>query len=272
MFRRASWCGLCHVPGDGVIARGMSLGWRFGVLLGLLVALTLAASSAFWLSALGRDSAALRESRFQFSLSSVRNSLEGQLQLGLLLQGLPGAQSLIDRRRAEERDILSIDVFDDTGRILFSTDRGGVAATLPQAWVAPCLNARQTSWHGQDDVGAVQCTALVNAFDKTAGGVVLRYRIADRSEVLSTLLRRWHAGIGLWLVLVLAAGAVGWFAYRRIEDRLDDERRALLEESDEPAGEQEGGARTVKRALGDRERELAAMDREVDRLDDLDLG
>jgi len=253
------------------MTRRLSLGWRFAAMLGLLVAVALAGSGGFWLSALSRDSAAMRESRFQFSLNSVRAALEGGLHLGLLLPGLPGGQNLIDRRRAEERDILSIDVFDDAGRILFSTDSGGVAAQVPEPWRAPCLAARQNPWQSQDDIGALQCLALVNAFDKTVGGVVMRYRAATRTDLLSALLQRWHAGAALWLALLVVGGGLGWLAYRRVERRLDAGRAALMGEAS-AAATADGPGQDVRRALDARERELDAADREADRLDDLDLG
>jgi hypothetical protein len=252
------------------MTRRLSLGWRFTAMLGLLLAIALAGSGGFWLSALSRDSAALRESRFQFSLNSVRAALEGGLHLGLLLPGLPGGQNLIDRRRAEERDILSIDVFDDAGRILFSTDSGGVAAQVPEAWRAPCLAARQTPWQSQDDIGALQCLSLVNAFDKTVGGVVMRYRAATRTDLLSALLQRWHAGAALWLALLAVGGGLGWLAYQRIERRLDLARAALT--GDAAGGAADAPGQDVRAALDARERELDAADREADRLDDLDLG
>lgn len=256
--------------------RGLSLGWRFSAMLGLLLALALASSGGFWLSALSRDSAAMRESRFQFSLNSVRAALEGGLQLGLLLPGLPGGQTLIDRRRAEDRDILSIDVFDDAGRILFSTDSGGVAALVPDAWRSPCLAARQTPWQGKDDIGALQCMALVNAFDKTVGGVVMRYRAATRTDLLSALLQRWHAGAALWLTLFAGGSALGWLAYRRVERRLDAARLALAGAGATVAGSAgtivDAPGLAVRQALDAREAELDAANREADRLDDLDLG
>lgn len=258
----------------------------------LLLVLVLVSSGGFWLSALSRDSAAMRESRFQFSLNSVRAALEGGLHLGLLLPGLPGGQTLIDRHRAEDRDILSIDVFDDAGRILFSTDSGGVAAMVPEAWRAPCLAARQAPWQGEDDIGALQCLSLINGFEKTVGGVVMRYRTATRTDLLSVLLQRWHAGAALWLALLVTAGGVGWLAYRRIERRLDAARAVLVadgvtNQSTPMQGTALGGlaastaalaavssapGEDVRAALAARERELDAADREADRLDDLDLG
>lgn len=254
--------------------RGLSLGWRFAAMLGVVLALALAGSGGFWLSALSRDSAAMRESRFQFSLNSVRAALEGGLHLGLLLPGLPGAQALIDRRRAEERDILSIDVFDDAGRILFSTDSGGVAALVPEAWRDPCLAARQNPWQGEDDIGALQCVALVNAFDKTVGGVVMRYRAATRTDLLSALLQRWHAGAALWLALLAVGGGLGWLAYRRVERKLEAARGVLDGESATAVSPTVADVpgRDVRLALDTREHELDVADREADRLDDLDLG
>ena len=277
--------------------RGPSLSWRFMAMVALLLVVVLVSSGGFWLSALSRDSAAMRESRFQFSLNSVRAALEGGLHLGLLLQGLPGGQTLIDRHRAEDRDILSIDVFDDAGRILFSTDSGGVAALVPEAWRAPCLAARQAPWQGEDDIGALQCLSLVNGFEKTVGGVVMRYRTATRTDLLSVLLQRWHAGAALWLALLAVAGGAGWLAYRRVERKLDAARAALAAEgapgkSTSIQGTVVDGALLgglavgtgalaavsnapgddVRAALAARERELDAADREADRLDDLDLG
>lgn len=145
----------------------------------------------------------LRASRFRFGLNRVRNALESGLSLGITATELPGAQTLIEQVRAEEQDILSIDVFDAQGRVLLTTDAGGVGDRIPQAWLKPCLERGGDSWRGTDHDVALQCGALLNAYERAEGGVLLRHRpLAERGEAFAwgDALLAW-AGLGLLVVL-----------------------------------------------------------------------
>ena len=250
--------------------RAYTLNRYFAVALVLTLALTLTAAVFAWLSALEQRGTILRESRFEFSLNNVKSSLELGLELGLPLHDLPGAQELIERNRMQEPVILSIDIFDANGHIVFTTETAGVGANLPQAWMAPCLSRERSNWSSQDDAGNVLCGSVMNGYDQVAGGVVLRYRLPNRASAFGVLGRYWAPALSALLVLAGLGSLAGWLVLRHTERLLDRQTEAITGHGaaldvDTLAGPLAAGLTTLERL----EHELAATDRETDRLDNL---
>jgi hypothetical protein len=197
----------------------------------LLAATLLVLVSCVWGLAqwrLGAGLEELRESRFRFSLITVRNGLETGLRLGFNPPELPGAQQLIDNALEREKDILSIDVFDNTGRILFTTDQGGLGATVATSWRSGCFSASAGEvWRQDDDNNALQCIAAVNSLEIPVAGVMLRYQLRERAGVGSTLTEHWAALLGLLGGCLLLGGLAGWWALRPLERQLQTDAQTL---------------------------------------------
>jgi len=250
--------------------RAYTLNRYLAIALLLTLTLTLTAAVFAWLSALEQRGTILRESRFEFSLNNVKSSLELGLELGLPLHDLPGAQELIERNRMQEPVILSIDIFDANGHIVFTTETAGVGANLPQAWMAPCLSRERSNWSSQDDAGNVLCGSVMNGYDQVAGGVVLRYRLPNRASAFGVLGRYWAPALSALLVLAGLGSLAGWLVLRHTERLLDRQTEAITGHGaaldiDTLAGPLAAGLTTLERL----EHELAATDRETDRLDNL---
>lgn len=212
----------------------------------------------------------LRNSRFQFALNNVKGALESGLRLGLALPDLPGAQASIQQNRLHEPVILSIDVFDVQGRIVFTTDTGGVGSNIPGDWRTACLDAGRNSWHGQDEEGRLLCGAVFNGYEQVVGGVVLRYLLPDRAGTFGLLGKNGLLVLFFVLALCAAGSLGGWFALRNIEASLRRQAAAVAglqpPEEDSPAGQWTARLMALERMEG----EIAAVDAEVDRLDNLD--
>jgi hypothetical protein len=238
-------------------------------LLALLVMLGIGIS--VWLSSVAQRNATLRESRFEFSLHAVRGTLESGLRLGLSLSDLAGVQELIEQTRLQEQVILSVDIFDAEGRILFTTATDGVGANLPEAWRAPCLAAVHENWSADDEEGRVLCGALTNNFDQVSGGVVLRYRQKEQSDTFGDLARNWPAVLALLLGLSVLASVAGWLAARNGENKLHLQMEAIAGTAAARNGGQSGplsDALVVVHGIDD---QLDMVEREADRIDMLDL-
>ncbi|MDR6739179.1 HAMP domain-containing protein [Herbaspirillum sp. 1173] len=244
---------------------------RFYVLaLALALALVFAGGVLASLSALEQRGAKLREGRFEFSLNTIRSGIEAGLQVGLLLPDLPGAQQLIEQTRSRERVILSIDIFDAQGHIVFTTDNGGVGAVIPATWRQPCLAHSRENWSGQDDEGRLVCGAVINGFDQVTGGVALRYRLSDRAGTFGQL------GSFGWLALVWTAalgvvGALfGWLILRPVERRLHRQSDALAGLRDGRNDTLTGPVAGALHAADAMQQEFDRIDQEADRLDNLE--
>ncbi len=247
-----------------------SLNRHFTSILCLALLAALAAAGAGWLRYLEERGAQLRESRFQFSLNSVKSTLESGLQLGLALPDLPNAQAPIEDVRVQEPGILSIDVFDTQGRILFTTDRNGIGAHLPAAWRAPCL-APGAGWRARDDDGYLRCIALQNGYEQVAGGVLLRYTLASRAGTFGALSERWPAALLLTAVLAALGAGAGWLSLRPLERRLNGLAGDIAAQRPVADGWLAGPLPAALAALQRREEQLRTAEREADRIDDLDL-
>lgn len=243
--------------------RTTSLARSFAWVLVAVLAAAAIASVAAWRIALDERFDSLRESRFRFGLATVRAALESGLRLGFAPDDLPGAQALIDQTQARQPDILSIEVFDPRGRILFSTDLGGFGATVPAAWRDGCLQRVDAPMSADDEDGRVQCVAIVNAYEQVAGGVMLRYRPwADERAGRS----RGDAQLRMLLALAALAAvgaALGWLLARPHERRLRSVVAAVGGGAPAPAGTDLSIAGPVPAGLAALER----METELDRLD-----
>jgi len=246
-----------------------TLGWHFSLLLAASLILMLALCLTVWHDALEAQRAQLRESRFHFSLGSMKGTLESALQLGLATADIPGAQALIEQTHARGPDVLSVDIFDTQGRILFTTDRAGVGAQVPSAWLGPCLASPEQFWRTRTDDSHLQCAALLNGFEKVTGGVALRYKLPERAGTLDALAAHWIEALLLLMVLGGAGSLAGWWLLRPTEQALARQGQASAPAAQDDAWV--GPLAAALAALGQREADLEAVAREADAIDALEL-
>lgn len=81
---------------------------------------------------LHRDVVQVRDTHL---LQTVQGSAESRLAIGLAPDGLDGLQALIEREKAAVPEVLSIDLYDVKGALLYSTDRSAIGLKVPPAWV-----------------------------------------------------------------------------------------------------------------------------------------
>ncbi len=244
-------------------------------LVGLLVVVLVVAGGSLWLwqDAINDRVEALRNERFRFSLMDLKATLEAGLRLGNNTADLAGTDALVAQVRDRQPDILSIDVYDAQGDVLFSTDPSGRGLKLPPTWQPPCLNPDTTGWAGLDADGGVQCVGLVNAFGQAAGGVLLRHRHAARTTAGLALPTDWP-----WLAaMVMALMAATAWAAARVVRPLHRQAHALRTQLENLATSPPTAAAPDASALGPAAAALAALqahdrwlletDAEADRLD-----
>ncbi len=136
--------------------------------------------------------------------SSVREGLEASLALGLPLNGANEAPALLAREKLADPAIVEISVFDEQGRIVFSTEAGRVGSQIAPAW-RQGAQAGAGRWHLGLDGEAVLGLPLHNSFDLRLGEVAVRYSLASSDRALGgmreQLLLISLAGWGLTLML-----------------------------------------------------------------------
>lgn len=106
---------------------------------------------------------------------SIENSIQSSLALGLSFADLGMLPALMQRERMTDELILSIDVFDASGKALYSTNSLRTGRNVPEAWLAAIRRAGDADWiagHGGETAVGI---SIQNSFGLTVGYLALRY-------------------------------------------------------------------------------------------------
>jgi hypothetical protein len=81
----------------------------------------------------------------------------------------------MDREKAADRLIRGIDVFDDTGQVIYSTEASRVGQRVMRGWTESANRAKTTEWTSEAPDEYIAGISLKNNFDLTVGYLALRY-------------------------------------------------------------------------------------------------
>ena len=197
---------------------------------------------------------------YQFVVSDLRSTVEAGIDLGVPLNVLTNIQTLIDRRNAQDKAIVRIAVFNESGRILFDNDRSQIGEAVPPAWRP--AHAASKGWRFSHGGEWIAGAPIVNNFEKEVGGIVLRYDpdVVGRKTTSILLAMTSEA------VLVNGTGALlailgVWLLVRRTRRTLADSVRAIADASS--PGAREGTAAHEPATRSERANELASVGQRV---------
>lgn len=115
-------------------------------------------------------------SRFEFVMNDISQSIETQLDLGLSLGDLQTVSQFLEAQIRSDADILSMEVFDDTGTVIFSGDPSLVGDLVSESMVLSWrANRGKEAWFGLDADAVVVGVPLRNNLSQDVGALVLRY-------------------------------------------------------------------------------------------------
>jgi hypothetical protein len=106
---------------------------------------------------------------------SIENSVQASLSLGMQFTELTTLAALMEREKAADRLIRGIDVFDDTGQVIYSTEPSRVGQRVMRAWTESAARSKSTEWTSESPDEYVAGISLKNNFDLTVGYLALRY-------------------------------------------------------------------------------------------------
>jgi hypothetical protein len=124
-----------------------------------------------------RVSAEIEQARVSHLLAAVKGEAETSLSIGLSLDQISLLQSRIEREKASDPSILAIDVFNPTGRAIYSTDLSLIGEGVPAGWLKR-LGAGGI-WHAEDRGETVFGTHFENDLG-TAGGIAVT--VSDQAQ------------------------------------------------------------------------------------------
>lgn len=129
--------------------------------------------------------------------NAIETNIQASMALGLQFSDLGTLPGTLDRERATDDMILSIEVFDTQGKPMYSTDRLRAARSVPAAWITAAREAGNKDWFVMNGTESAAGTPIQNNFGLTIGYVALRY---SEEQVRST-----HQAVARELALSAAA-------------------------------------------------------------------
>jgi hypothetical protein len=168
---------------------------------------------------------------------SIENSIQASLALGLQFTELATLPSQMEREKASDKLIQGIDVFDDTGQIIYSTDAARVGQRVQRSWTEAAARSKTTEWTGEGVDDYVAGISLKNNFDLTVGYLALRYSRDYVDRAASAAARQITlAALGAFAGIALIAPLALIVVIRRFERDLQTLETAAVHLEDK--GEQ----------------------------------
>lgn len=154
-------------------------------------------------------------SRFDVIVNGLQGDIENTLNLGFSLAELRDLQQLIIRESSRDDQILSIDVVDADGAVLFASRAERVGKAIPPEWVRTMTRTEIGIWRETEGGEPVLGATLRNTYGQVAGGVTLRYsRAAIRQRTEAVQPGLLLAGGASFVIGFALTALGGWLVFR----------------------------------------------------------
>jgi sensor histidine kinase regulating citrate/malate metabolism len=187
--------------------RGLSLRAKISVMIILLLTFALLLNVFLNYFNFEKNYTSMVHSRFLVIARDLQNTAEYGLGLGLSLPELKNLQEVINGILDEQKDIVSIAIFDDQGQIIFHTDPGEKGKTVSGLWIGS-LDKGTISEFTDDDKSAI-LLPLTNAFNIRTGALALYFPKSHIeipvNNMFSYLLEYFVISLGIFTIITFAA-------------------------------------------------------------------
>jgi hypothetical protein len=154
----------------------------------------------------------ISQRRIGIIIDRVHDSIEAAIRLGLNLEDIEIARTVIENTQAQDSRIQSISIFStDSARTIFASDPAMVGAAANPVWLNAQARATNGGWRMETGGDVVFGRQLDSSLADGIGGVVLTYSLADVSARVDAVRDQllWGALVTLGIFSVLAAlGAI----------------------------------------------------------------
>jgi hypothetical protein len=106
---------------------------------------------------------------------AVENSIQSALALGLQFSELGTLEGMLERERLADPLIVGIDIFDNSGRPLYTTDRLRADRPAPELWVESARKLGGVGWNSEIEGDSAAGMALKSHLDLPLGFLAIRY-------------------------------------------------------------------------------------------------
>lgn len=169
------------------------LATRIAMVLAVILVASIATTTLLSVHKYERTLADFLNSRLTFVVSDARARIQTQMDLGLPLTDLQGVSEALQEYLEVDSQILSIEVFDEFGAVLFSTDPSLIGDLVAENWVNAWRSSLgRNSWFELEQDAGVVGVPLRNNLSQEVGSLALRYSrefldrsVADQASRLS---------------------------------------------------------------------------------------
>ena len=164
--------------------------------------------------------AGLLRDRHALALQDIGHNIEASLSLGLALDALPGVEADLQDSILQDPQVLSIEMFDERGIVLYSTDESLRGDLVSEDWVAK-WKAGEPVWSEEEPDAHVVGLRVQNSLGHAVGSLALRFSRTEFDENVQDMALR-IAGLCAAIVVgfVLLGAVLSVFVTRPLRHRL----------------------------------------------------
>ena len=216
----------------------MNLGFttRIALVLAVILGIGVAVTGLLSVHKFERTLADLLTSRFRFVANDISHRVESQMDLGIALPLLQDVTEDMDTFQRSDKQILSIEVYDEGGTVLFSTDPSFVGDLVSEGWIVAGRDGK--GWSILERDAGVVGVPLSNNLNQKVGSLVLRY---SRSFLDDSVTFQSNRLLLVCVLVVLGMSLFGIFGTMLLLRRPNNELKNLREAIDEVALRQTDG-------------------------------
>ena len=158
------------------VKNGLSLKVKISIMIVLILTFALLLNVFLNFSNFEESYTNMIYSRFFVIAKDLRNTAEYGLSLGLLLPESKNIQEVINGIVSEQKDIVSIAVFNDSGQVIFHTNPEEKNKEIPSKWVEglESMDKEEVLKFTHNDTFVI-ALPLINTFNIKVGGLALSF-------------------------------------------------------------------------------------------------
>ena len=150
----------------------------------------------------------LLNDRHALVLQDIGHSIEGSLSLGLAVDALPGVDAALQSSISRHSGVLSIELFDDRGTVLYSSDQSLRGDLVSQEWADSWNVPDEPMWARVEHDAHVVGVRVHDSLGRAVGSLALRYSRAEFDSDVRAMALRIVATCAAVLVGFALAGTV----------------------------------------------------------------
>ena len=179
----------------------------------------------------------LRRDRHALVLQDIAHTIESSLSLGLAVAALPGVNPALQTATSRHSGVLSIEMFDEQGTVLYSSDESLRGDLVSKEWASAWNAAVEPVWARVEHDAHVVGVRVHDSLGRAVGSLALRYSRTGFDNDVRAMALRITFLCGVVLVGFATIGTVlAVVLTRKLRRRLQSMRAALEQASEELTG------------------------------------